>query len=159
GLLGAVWPAAGGGRAALYRPPLPAAGRRLCASDHVARAAEAEDPARPPDDTLAHRGPTARALRDGRPALGRSDHAGAAQPAGRPRPPRPHPGAIDLSARLPPAVDGARASHPSDPAALAAAPGGGDDGAGRPWQGPAPRGGRTGGGQDRWGAAVCGGAD
>ena len=72
GVLGAVWPAAGGGRAPLCRPPLPAAGRRLCPPDLVARAAEAEDPARPPDDPAAHRRPAAGALRHGRPALGRS---------------------------------------------------------------------------------------
>src|SRR2546425_6674849 len=76
GLLGAVWPVTGGGRAALCRPPLPAAARRLCAPDRVTRAAEAADPAGPPDDPVAHRRPAAGALCDGRPALGRSDHAG-----------------------------------------------------------------------------------
>jgi class 3 adenylate cyclase len=80
GVLGAVWPAAGGGRAALCRPPLPAAGRRLCAPDDVTRAAEAADLAGPADDPAADRRPAAPALRDGRPALGRSDHAGVAQP-------------------------------------------------------------------------------
>jgi class 3 adenylate cyclase len=52
-----------------------------------------------------------------------------------------------------------RAHDPDDAAALAPASGGGADGAGGPREGPAPRGGRAGGSQDRWGAAVCGGAD
>ena len=59
--------------AALLSLPLPA---RLCPADRVARAAEAADPARPADDPAAHCGPAARALCDGRPALGRSVHAG-----------------------------------------------------------------------------------
>src|SRR5262245_47477734 len=79
-LLGAVRPAAGGDSTALCRPALPAAGRRLCPPGPVARAAEAEDPAWPPDDPATDRRPAAGALRHGRPALGRSDHAGAAQP-------------------------------------------------------------------------------
>ena len=118
GVRGAVRPAAGGGRAALRRPPLPAAGRRLCPPDRVSRAAEAADPACPPDDPAAHRRPAAGALRHGRPALGGSVHAGVAQPPGRSRPHRPHPGALHLSARLQPALDGALAPHPGD-AALA----------------------------------------
>ena len=116
GIPGAVWPAAGGGGAAVCRPPLPAADRRLCPPDLVARAAEAADPARPPDDPAAHRRPAARALCHGRPALGRSVHAGVPQPPGRSRPHRPHPGAVDLSARLQPALDGALAPHPGDAA-------------------------------------------
>ena len=43
--------------------------------------------------------------------------------------------------------------------ALAAPPGRGDDPPGGPRQGAATRGGRADRGQDRWGAAVCGGAD
>ena len=86
--------------APLCRPPLPAAGRRLCPPDRVARAAEAADPARPPDDPPAHSSPATRALCHGRPALGRSVHAGVAQPPGRSRSHGPHPGAVDLSARL-----------------------------------------------------------
>ena len=54
GVPGAVWPAAGRGRAALCRPPLPPAGSGLCPPDRVARAAEAADPASPPDDPAAH---------------------------------------------------------------------------------------------------------
>src|SRR5262249_32662348 len=86
--------------------PLHTADGGLCAFDHVARAAEAEDPARPPDDAAAHCGPAARALYHGRPALGGSVHAGVSQPPGRPRPYRPYPGAADLSARLQPAMEG-----------------------------------------------------
>ena len=123
GVPGAVWPATGGGRAPLCRPPLPPAARRLCPPDRVARAAEAADPARPPDDPAAHCRPAARALCHGRPALGRSVHAGVPQPPGRSRPHRPHPGAVDLSSRLQPALDGALAPHPGDAAALAASPG------------------------------------
>ena len=86
-------------------------------------------------------------------------HAGTAQPPGRSRPHRPHLGAVDLSARLQPALDGALAPDPGDAAALAAAPGRRDDRPGGAWQGAAGGGDRTGGGQDRWGAAVCGGVD
>ena len=142
--------------AALLSLPL---ARRLCPPDRVSRAAEAEDPARPPDDPAAHRRAAAGALRHGRPALGRSVHAGAAQPPGRSRPHRPHPGAVHLSPRLQPALDGALAPHPGDAPALAAAPGRRDDRPGGARQGAAARGGRAGGGQDRWGAAVCGGVD
>ena len=114
GLLGAVWPAAGRDGAPLCCPPLPAAASGLCAPDRVARAAEAADAARPPDDPAAHRRAAAGALCDGRPALGRSVHAGVPQPPGRSRPHRPYPGAVHLSARLQPALDGARAPHPGD---------------------------------------------
>ena len=133
--------------------------RRLCPPDLVARAAEAADPARPPDDPAAHCRPAARALCHGRPALGRSVHAGVAQPPGRSRPHRTHPGAVDLSARLQPTLDGALAPHPGHTAALAASPGGGDDWPGGARQGAAGGGRGAGGGQDRWGAAVCGGVD
>ena len=126
GLPGAVWPAAGGDRAPLGRPALAPAARGLCPPDDVSRAAEADDAARPPDHPVAHRGPAAGALCHGRPALGRSDYAGVAQPPGRSRPHRSHPGAVDLSARLQPALDGALASHPGDAAALAASTGDGD---------------------------------
>ena len=78
--------------------------------------------------------------------LGRSDDAGISQSPGRSRPHRPHPGAVDLSSRLPPTMDGAFAPHPGDPATFAAAPGHGADGPGGPRQGAAPRGGRAGGG-------------
>src|SRR5262249_1097122 len=101
---GAVWPATGRGRAAPGRAPLPAADSRLCAPGRGARAAEAANPARPPDDPLAHRLPAARALCHGRLALGRSDHAGISQPSGRSRPHGPRPGAVHLSPRLPPAL-------------------------------------------------------
>ena len=127
--------------------------------DRVARAAEAEDPPNPADDLAAHRRAAAPALGHGRPALGRSDHAGAAQSPGRSRPHCAHPGAVDLSARLQPALDGARASHPGDAQSLATAPGRRDDRPGGARQGSATRGGRAGGGQDRWRAAVCGGVD
>ena len=79
---------------------------------------------------LAHGRAAAAALGHGRPALGRSLDAGVAQSPGRSRPDRPHPGPVHLSAGLQPALDGARASHPGDAAALAAAPGRGDDAAG-----------------------------
>ena len=159
GVLGAVWPAAGGGGAALCRPPLPPAGRRLCPLDLVSGAAEAADPARPltillriaaqqpvlfvmedlhwVDPTtleflslLVDQGPTARIL-----ALltFRPDFS----------PPwtgRSHLTQVTLQS-------------------LAAAPGRRDDRPGGPWQGAASRSGRAGGGQDRWGAAVCGRAD
>ena len=62
--------------AALLSLPLPA---RLCAADHIARAAETADAARPPDDHAAHCRATAHALCHGRPALGRSDHTGISQ--------------------------------------------------------------------------------
>src|SRR5262249_39807255 len=65
------------------------------------------------------------------------------------------PGAVHQSPRLPPTLDRAFARDPGDAAALAAAPGRGDDRSGGTRQGPPSRGGRTGGGQDRWGAAVC----
>ena len=73
--------------------------------------------------------------------------------------PGPHPGAVDLSSRLQPAVDGARTPHPGHPQSPTAAPGGGDDQPGGAWQSATSRGRGAGGGQDRWGAAVCGGAD
>ena len=66
--------------------------------DGVSRAAEAADPACPPDSHVAHCRPAADALCHGRPALGRSDHAGIPHPPGRSRPHRPHPGAVDLPA-------------------------------------------------------------
>ena len=66
---------------------------------------------------------------------------------------------LHLSSRLQPALDGALASHPGDAASVAAAPGGRDDGPGGARQGPAARGRRAGGGEDRWGAALCRGAD
>src|SRR2546425_12331860 len=81
-ILGAVRPAAGRDRAPLRRPPLPAAGRGLYPPDRLARAAEAEDPARPPDHRTAHCRPAARALRHGRPALGGPLDAGVPDPPG-----------------------------------------------------------------------------
>ena len=59
--------------AALLSLPLPA---RLCPPDRLTRAAEAADAARPADDLAAHRRAATPALCHGRPALGRSDHAG-----------------------------------------------------------------------------------
>src|SRR5207245_2278 len=150
GILSTVWPADGGGRASLCWPALPPTARHLCPPDGVARAAEAADLAGPPDHLPAHRGPAAGALCHGRPALGRSDHAGAAHAPGRSRPHHPSPGALDLSTRLQPAVDGAFAPHPGNAAALTASSGGGDDGPGGTWQSPAPGGGRANRGQDRW---------
>ena len=113
----------------------------------------------PGDDPAAHRRPAARALCHGRPALGRSVHAGAAQPPGRSRPHRPHPDAVHLSAGLQPALDGAGPSHPAHGQPLAPTPGRGGDPPGGPRQGVASRGGRADRGQDRWGAPVCGGID
>ena len=84
----------------LCLPPLAPAARGLCPPDHGARAAETADPPGPADDPVTHRRAAARALCHGRPALGRSDHAGAAQSPGRSRPHRPYPGAVDLSSRL-----------------------------------------------------------
>ena len=101
GVPGAVWPATGGDRAALCRPPLAPTDCRLCAPAPVSRAAEAADPARPADHHAAHRRPAAHALGHGRPALGGSVYAGAAHPPGRSRPYRPYPGAVHVSARLP----------------------------------------------------------
>jgi hypothetical protein len=95
----------------------------------------------------------------GRLALGRSVHAGVSQPPGRSWPHRPYLNAPDLSSGLPFALDGARPPDPGDPAALAAAPGGRDDGSCRARQGTPARGRRAGGGQDRWSAAVCRGVD
>jgi class 3 adenylate cyclase len=86
-------------------------------------------------------------------------NAGAAQPPGRSRPHRPHPDALHLSARLQPALDGACPSHPGHGQLVAPTPGRGGDPPGGPRQGCASRGGRADRGQDRWGAAVCGGAD
>ena len=74
-------------------------------------------------------------------------------------PTAPHPGVVHLSARLQPALDGARPSYPGDPVALAAAAGDSDDRPGGPRQGPPARGRGAGGGEDRWGAAVCRGVD
>ena len=69
------------GSAPLCRPPLAPTVRRLCPPDRIARAAEAADPASPPDHPAAHRRPAARALRHGRPALGRSLDAGVPRPS------------------------------------------------------------------------------
>ena len=118
-----------------------------------------QNAARPPDHPAAHRRAAAGALCHGRPALGRSDHAGIPQPPGRSRPHRPHPGAVDLSARLQPPLDGALAPHAGDRDALAQPTGRGGDPPGGPRQGPAPRGGRADRRQDRWGAPVCGRVD
>src|SRR4029453_749999 len=90
------------------------------------RAAQAEDSASPPDDAAAHCGPAARALGHGRLALDRSVHVRVSQPPWPPGPYRPRPGAVHLSARLQPTVDGALAPHAGDTAALATAPGGRD---------------------------------
>src|SRR5262244_43239 len=57
--------------------------------------------------------------------------------AGRARPQRPPPGAVDLSARLQPALEGTGAPHRGDTAALAAAPSRGADRPGGARQGPA----------------------
>ena len=76
-------------------------------------------------------------LDHGRPALGRSVHAGAAQSPGRSRPHRPYPGAVDLSARLQPALDGAVAPHPGDACSLASSTGRRDDRPGGARQGAA----------------------
>src|SRR5262249_47858534 len=136
-LCGAVWSAASGSCPSLCYAPLSPTDGRLCPLVYVARAAEAEDPVCPPDDPLAHRRPAAGTLCDGRPALGRSDHARIPQPPGRSRPDGPHPCPVYLSSRLPPALDGARAPHPHDAITLAATPGRGDDRSGRARQGAA----------------------
>jgi class 3 adenylate cyclase len=107
----------------------------------VSGAAEAEDATSLPGDLPAHRRPAAGALCHGRPALGRSDDAGAAHPPDRSRPHRPHPSAVDLSARLQPALDGALAPHPGDAQSLATAPGRGNDRPSGARQGAAARGG------------------
>src|SRR4030095_17066344 len=137
------WSAAGRGRAAPGLSPLYTADGRLCAPVCVARAAEAANPARPPDDPLAHRLPAAGALCHRRPALGRSNDAGISQSPGRSRPYRPHPGTVDLSPRLPPTRDGAVAPHAGDAVTLAAAPGRRADQAGGTRQGAARRGRRA----------------
>src|SRR4030095_10621929 len=103
----------------------------------VAPEAEPAAPARPPDDPAAHRRAAAGALCHGGPALGRPVHAGVAQPPGRSRPHRPYSDAVDLSARLQPALDGALAPHPGDAVAPAAGPGRRDDRPGGAWQGAA----------------------
>src|SRR5262249_30280235 len=127
GMPGAVWSAPAGGRAPLGCAPLAPTDGRLRPPGHVARAAEAADLARLTDDPAAHRRPAARVLCDGRPALGRSVHAGAAQSPGRSRPHGAHPGPVHLSPRLPATVDGARAPYPGEAGPLAAAPGRGVD--------------------------------
>jgi hypothetical protein len=66
-----------GDRGALLEPLHPP-GRGLYSPDRIARTAEAEDPARLLDDSAVHRRPTAGAVCQGRPPLGRSDHPGAA---------------------------------------------------------------------------------
>src|SRR5215510_13882775 len=80
GILGAVWPAAGRGRAALCQPPLALTGQQLRPPEHVSRAAKAADPARPPDALAAPGGAAALVVCHGRPALGRSVHTGIPQP-------------------------------------------------------------------------------
>ena len=107
GAPGPVWLAPGGGRAAVCHPPLPAAARGVCPLDGRTRTAETADPAHPPDHPAAHCRPAARALRHGRPPLGRSNHAGISHPPRRSRSHGPYPGAVDLSARLHPALGGA----------------------------------------------------
>src|SRR5262249_32258089 len=124
GIPGAVWPAAGRDCAPPGCPPLSAADCRVCPPNPVARPAEAEDPTSPTHDPVAYRCAAAGALCHGRPALGRSDHVRIPQSPGRSRPHVPHPGAVHLSSRLQPALDGTFAPHPDDPAALAAATGG-----------------------------------
>ena len=47
GVPGAVWPAAGGGRAPLCRPPLPAAARRLCPPDACRPSSRSSRPCTP----------------------------------------------------------------------------------------------------------------
>src|SRR5436309_14237903 len=98
GIRGAVWPAVGRGRAAPGLSPLDTTDGRLCSPGRVARAAEAANPARSPDDPATPGSAAAGALCYGRLALGRSDHAGISQPPGRSRPDGPRPGAVDLSA-------------------------------------------------------------
>src|SRR5262249_37700486 len=70
GVPGAVWPAAGRGRAAVCQPPLHTAGQRLRPPERACRAAEAEDPASHPDHPAAPGGTAALVVRRGRPALG-----------------------------------------------------------------------------------------
>src|SRR4029450_12565830 len=143
GVRGAVWSAPAGGRAPLCCAPLAPTDGRLRPPDYVARAAEAADLARLADDPAAHRRPAARALCDGRPALGRSVHAGAAQPPGRSRPHRPHPDTLHLSARLPPPPDGPGPSPPPHGQPLAPTTGRGGDPPGGPRQDFTCRGGRA----------------
>ena len=143
----------------LCLPPLAPAARGLCPPDHGARAAETADPPGPADDPVTHRRAAARALCHGRPALGRSLHAGAAQSPRGSRPHRPHPGAVHLSVGLPPALDGACPPHPGDAAPFAASSGGGDDEPCGPREGPARGDPGAGGSQDGWRAVVCGGTD
>jgi predicted ATPase len=64
-----------------------------------------------------------------------------------------------LSSGFQPTVDGALACHPGDAAALAAAPGDGDDRPSGARQSPPPGSGGADRSQDRWGAAVCRGVD
>src|SRR5262245_24976990 len=112
GVCRAVWSTTGRGRPPLCRPPLPAAAGGLCPRDDGARAAEAADTARPADHPAAKGGAAAIVVCHGRPALGRSHHAGTARPPGGSRSHHPYPRAIHLSARLQPALDGAGPPYP-----------------------------------------------
>ena len=104
GVPGAVWFAAGRGRAALCRP-LPAAGHLCPLTGRPS--SRSSRPCMPLTILLRIAAQQPVLLRHGRPALGRSDHAGL-HPPGR-RPYRPHPGALDLSTRLQLTLDGALA--------------------------------------------------
>jgi hypothetical protein len=79
----------------------------------------------------------------GRPALGRSLHAGVAQSPGGSGSDHSHPDPVHLSAGLPSAVDGALTPHPGDSGPLAPAPGHRTDAPGRAGQGTASGGGHA----------------
>ena len=140
-------------------PSSPAAARGLCAPGRVARAAEAADPARPPDDFLlriAAQQPVLFVMED----LHWVDPSTLnCSPSWWIKAPPPASWRCGPSARLQPALDGARAPHPGHAAALDAPPGRRDDGQDGARQAPATRGDRAGRGQDGRRAAVCRGAD
>src|SRR5262249_869330 len=121
GVLGTAGPGASGDRATVCAPPVPPPACDLCPGAGIARAAAATDLACAPGAPAAPGGRAAAPPGHGRPALGRSLHAGVAQPAGGSGPDRPHPGPGHLSAGLPSAVDGALALHADDTGPLAPA--------------------------------------
>src|SRR5262249_5190367 len=159
GVLKTAGPVASRDRAAVCSPPVPPVACHLCSPARAARAAAAADLARAPGAPTTPGCRAAPPPDHGRPALGRSLHAGVAQPPGGSGPDRPHSGPVHLSAGLPSAVDGALASHPDDTGPLAPAPGHRADAPGRAGQGTASGGGGADCGQDRWGAPVCGGVN
>src|SRR5437660_5283600 len=122
-VLGTAWSVASGDRTPVCASPVPPVACHLCPRASIARAAAAADLVRAPGTPAAPGCRAAAPPGHGRPALGRSLHAGVAQSPGGSRPDRPYPDPVHLSTGLPSAVDGALASHPGDAGPLAPAPG------------------------------------